>query len=76
MADALGDLFAEQAAMRGVLVALATSHPEPERLVEAYLEHMDLLVEHIDPKRIAKFRTAAQQWRDLLLHRTGQQPPS
>lgn len=74
LVEALGDLFAEQEAQRGVIEALAKSHPEPERLAEAYLAHMDLIAEHIRPEQIGKFRSAAQRWRDLLLQRTGQAP--
>ncbi|EKD96595.1 MAG: hypothetical protein ACD_23C01388G0005 [uncultured bacterium] len=72
--EALRDLFAEQEAMRGLLKALATTHPEPKRLAESYLMHMDSIAETVHPERIERYRTAAQQWRDLLLDCANQRP--
>lgn len=75
MAEALHDLFAEQAAMRGVLTALASTHPEPKLLADAYLTHMDSIAEQVRPARIERYRTAAQQWMDLLLDCVNRQTP-
>lgn len=74
MVGALGDLFAEQSAMRGVLESLAATHPEPKLVAEAYLQHMDSMAESIRPERIERYRAASQRWRDLLLACANQKP--
>lgn len=73
LVGALGDVYAEQSAMRSLLGSLIATHPEPKRLAEAYLHHMDATADSIGAEQIERYREVSQRWRDVLLELANQQ---
>jgi hypothetical protein len=61
---------AEINAMRALLAAMIATYPQPEALLDAYLDAMNLAADILKPDRVQHYRPAAQYWLNQISART------